>query len=94
MAGMRDLKRLPMRERQIVEIVSKAREATADEVVHMLEDPVSNSAVRSMLRRLEDKGILQHRADGRKFIYSLSVLHRDRGRARFAGSPPTISTAR
>jgi hypothetical protein len=29
----RDLKRLPMRERQIVEIVTKAREATADEVV-------------------------------------------------------------
>src|SRR5262249_38625526 len=35
-----------------------------------LPDPPSYTAVRTMLRILENKGLLQHRLDGRRYIYS------------------------
>jgi len=57
------------RERQIMEIVFRRGQATAEEVRGELPDPVTNSAVRGMLRLLEEKGHLRHEQDGVRFVY-------------------------
>lgn len=44
-------------------------EATAAEVRARLADPPSDSAVRTLLRILEEKGLVEHRTDGRRYVY-------------------------
>ena len=61
---------LSRRERQIMEIVYRLGSATSAEVLEMLPDPPSYSAVRAMLRILEEKGHLTHRHDGPRYVYS------------------------
>ena len=61
---------LSRRERQIMEIVYSLGSATAADVLDSLPDPPSYSAVRAMLRILEDKGHLTHRLDGPRYVYS------------------------
>jgi predicted transcriptional regulator len=68
------VKRLAPREREIAEIVLRRGEATAREVVNALPVPISNSAVRSMLRRLEAKGVLRSEMSGNKLVYLPSSL--------------------
>lgn len=60
---------LGKRERQIMEIVYRRGRATAAEVLADLADPPSYSAVRGMLRYLEEKGHLKHDQDGPRYIY-------------------------
>ncbi len=65
---------LSRRERQIMDIVYRDREATARDVLAALPDPPSYSAVRGLLRVLVDKGHLRHRRrDGVKYVYSATV---------------------
>src|SRR3954449_5995547 len=63
------LAELSRRERQIMEIVYRAGRATASEVLARLPDPPSYSAVRAMLRILEDKGHLRHTDEGGRYVY-------------------------
>ena len=51
---------LSRRERQIMEIVYRKGSATATEVLAEMSDPPSYSAVRTLLRILEEKGYLRH----------------------------------
>lgn len=44
-------------------------QASAREVLAAMADPPSRTAVRTMLRILEDKGQLRHSKKGREFIY-------------------------
>jgi|SRR5438105_7797489 len=60
---------LAPRERQIMEIVYRRGQATAEDVRGDLPDPVSNAAVRGMLRLLEQKGQLRHQRHGVRFVY-------------------------
>ncbi len=60
---------LGKRERQIMEIVYRRGRASASEVLADLADPPSYSAVRGMLRYLEDKGYLSHEQDGPRYVY-------------------------
>lgn len=65
---------LGRRESQIMDVVYREGEATAEVIREALPAPQpSNSSVRSMLRLLEDKGHLAHRREGRRFIYRPSV---------------------
>lgn len=64
---------LPLRERQVVEIVYSLQEATATQIQEGLEVALTNSAIRAMLARLEEKGILRHRVDGQRYLYSAVV---------------------
>ena len=57
------------REREIMDIIFKAGEATAGEVHEKMPDPPSYSAVRAMLRILENKGHLRHELDGNRYLY-------------------------
>ena len=60
---------LSRRERQIMDVVYALGEASATHVVGRMPDPPSRTAVRTMLRILEEKGELEHRKQGREFIY-------------------------
>jgi predicted transcriptional regulator len=61
---------LSRRERQIMDIVFARGEATAAEVAAELPDPPSYSAVRTLLRILEEKGHLRHREDGPRYVFA------------------------
>jgi predicted transcriptional regulator len=52
-----------------MDILYARDETTAAEVVELMADPPSKTAVRTMLRILEDKGFLKHRKQGRQFVY-------------------------
>jgi len=61
------------RERQIMSVIYRLGRATAAEVRAELPDPPSNSAVRGMLRLLEEKGHLRHDHDGPRYVYRPAV---------------------
>ena len=61
---------LSRRERQIMDILYRKGSATANEVLAELPDPPSSSAIRTLLRILEDKGHATHSQDGIRFVYS------------------------
>lgn len=60
---------LGARERQIMDAIYESGEASVGQVRSKLPDPPSYSAVRTMIRLLESKGLLQHRAVGTKYVY-------------------------
>ncbi len=60
---------LPRREREIFEIVASAGKATAVEVRAAMKDPPSHSAVRTLLARLEQRGLLRHRQVEQAYVY-------------------------
>lgn len=64
---------LSRRERQIMDIIHQFGKATATEVMEALPDPPSYSAVRALLRLMEDKGYLRHETDGTKYVYLATV---------------------
>jgi len=64
---------LGRRERQIMDAVYRLGRATVAEVRAELEDPPTYSAVRGMLRFLEDKGLLRHEQDGVRYVYIPTV---------------------
>jgi predicted transcriptional regulator len=57
------------RERQIMDIVYRQAQATAADVQKALPDPPSYSAVRAMLRVLEEKGFLRHEQQGPRYVF-------------------------
>ena len=61
--------KLSRRERQIMDIVYQRSQASVADVLENLPDPPSYSAVRALLRILEEKGYLVHEKDGRRYIY-------------------------
>ena len=71
--------RLSRRERQIMDVVYQLGEVTAAEVQERLPEAPSYSAVRAMLRILEDKGHVSHVEDGPRYVYR-PVVARDAAR--------------
>jgi predicted transcriptional regulator len=61
---------LPRREREIFEIVASAGEATAAAVRAAMADPPSHSAVRTLLARLETRGLVRHRLADQTYVYA------------------------
>jgi predicted transcriptional regulator len=70
---------LSRRERQIMDIIYKRAQATAMEVMENLPDPPGYSAVRAMLRLLEEKGYLKHQQDGLRYVYR-PIVSREKAR--------------
>jgi BlaI family penicillinase repressor len=62
----RDLSR---RERQIMDLLYRSGRATAADVLEGLPDAPSYSAVRALLRILEQKGHVRHEEEGRTYVY-------------------------
>jgi predicted transcriptional regulator len=71
--------RLTRRERQIMDVVYRLGRATVSEVLEALPDPPSYSAVRALLRVLEEKGHLRHEQDGPRYAF-LPTVPRDKAR--------------
>jgi predicted transcriptional regulator len=92
---------LSRRERQIMDAIYQMGEATAQDVLDRLPEPPSYSAVRALLRILEDKGHVRHRRDGQRYVYA-PMVPRDRARVSalrqlvrtfFDGSPGAAAAA-
>ena len=86
---------LSRRERQIMEILYQRGKASASEVREAMPDAPSYSAVRAMMRVLEDKGHVRHQEEGLKYVYA-PVVARDKAKKSavkhlletfFSGSP-------
>ena len=52
-----------------MDIIYAKGEATAADVKEAMPDAPSYSAVRALLRILEEKGALKHREDGKRYIF-------------------------
>lgn len=74
---------LSRRERQIMDIIYGRGSATAVEVVDSLTDPPSKTAVRTLMRILEEKGHLKHVQRGREFVYQPTQPRLRAGRSAF-----------
>ena len=64
---------LSRRERQIMDALHARGQATAAEVLQALPNPPGYSAVRALLRILEDKGHAKHHRDGARYVYAARV---------------------
>jgi BlaI family penicillinase repressor len=64
---------LSRRERQIMDVLFARGRATAAELVEAIPDGPGNSAMRTLLRVLEEKGHVKHEEVGRVFLYSPTV---------------------
>ena len=64
---------LSRRERQIMDILYQRGKATAAEVKVAMDDAPSYSAVRAMLRVLEEKGHVRHETEGLRYVFVPSV---------------------
>lgn len=92
---------LSRRERQIMDALYARGPATAAEVLERLPQPPSYSAVRAMLRILEEKGHVTHEHDGPRYVYRPIVARETarRGalehliRTFFDGSPASAAAA-
>ena len=92
---------LSRRERQIMDILYQRGKASASEVREAMPDAPGYSAVRAMLRVLEEKGHVKHVAEGLKYVY-VPVVAREKAKKSavkhlldtfFAGSPEQIVAA-
>lgn len=81
--------RFSRRERQIMDAIYAEGPATVQEVVDRLPDPPGYSAVRAMLRLLEEKGHLVHRQEGPRYVYEPTV---PRERARESAMKQMLTT--
>lgn len=71
--------KLSRRERQIMDVLYRRGRATAAEILEDLPDPPSYSAVRAMLRVLEDKKHIRHEEKDLRYVY-LPVVPREKAR--------------
>ena len=69
------------RERQIMDIVYARGQASVTDVLADMADPPTRTAVRTMVRILEEKGHLKHHKKGREFIYQPTVLRQRAARS-------------
>jgi predicted transcriptional regulator len=70
---------LSRRERQIMDILYHRGKASASDVREDMPDPPSYSAVRAMLRVLEEKGHVKHQAEGLRYVH-VPTVPRDRAK--------------
>jgi BlaI family penicillinase repressor len=70
---------LSRRERQIMDILYQRGKSSATGVREAMPNAPSYSAVRAMLRVLEDKGHVRHQAEGLKYVY-LPIVTRDKAK--------------
>ena len=64
-------------EREVMQLVWANGPVTAEAVREKLSRPLKESTVRTVLRRLEEKGYTTHTVDGRTYVYQAAE---DRGR--------------
>ncbi len=101
MSTRRPPAQLSRRERQILDVLYQRGPSTAAEIQAGLPDTPGYSAVRALLRILEDKGHIRHQERGARYVYTPKVsLEKARRSALahmiqtfFDGSPEQAMTA-
>lgn len=89
MAARRIPAQLSRRERQILDVLYQRGPSTAAEIQAGLPESPSYSAVRALLRILEDKGHIKHQERGARYVYTPKV---SRGRARRSALAHMVQT--
>lgn len=95
------LETLPPRERQLFDLIYRNGELNAAELQELLPDPPTNSAIRAMLTRMEQKGIITHREEGQRYVYRTALPEPKVRQSAlsslistfFGGSPASAATA-
>ena len=80
---------LSRREREILDILYAAEGLTAVEVRERMAEPPGHSAVRALLRILEDKGHVRHDVRGPRYVFSPVV---SRAKARKSAMKSLVET--
>jgi predicted transcriptional regulator len=60
-------------QREVVRVVWAYAPVTAETVRERLSRPLKESTVRTVLRRLEEKGYIAHTVDGRTYVYDVAA---------------------
>ena len=95
------LNKLPPRERQIVDLLYQQGPLAVADICDALPDQLSGSAVRAMLKRLEDKGYVGRSDSERGYLYSPTLAESaakksalsEIVRVFFNGSPASAASA-
>ena len=74
--GFKQDSQLSRRERQIMDIIYRLGQASAKDVQENLPDPPSYSAVRALLVTLENKGMVKHAKESRRYIYKPAITEK------------------
>ena len=64
---------LSRRERQVMDILYREERASAARIREVMPDAPSYSAVRALLRVLEEKGSIRHESEGLQYVYRAVV---------------------
>jgi BlaI family penicillinase repressor len=64
-------------EREVMQLVWSGGEVTADEIRLRLDRKPKESTVRTVLRRLEEKGYVTHTTSGRTFVFRAVASRQD-----------------
>lgn len=73
------------RERQIMEVIHAKGKATVAEVQEGIADAPSYSAVRALMRILEEKGAIKHEEDGLRYVYFATETREKASRSALRG---------
>jgi predicted transcriptional regulator len=76
---LKEQQKLSRRERQIMDVLYRMGRATAAEVHQAIPDPPGYSAVRAMLRVLEEKKHIRHEEKDLRYVF-IPVVPRDTAR--------------
>jgi BlaI family transcriptional regulator, penicillinase repressor len=72
---------LSRRERQIMDILHQRGQASAQEVMENLPEAPSYSAVRALLRLMEEKGYVKHEQDGPRYVFRATLAREKAGKS-------------
>ena len=62
---------------RILRVLWDRGEGSVQEVLAGLEGDHAYTTIATMLRKMEDRGLVRHREEGRRFIYAAAVTERD-----------------
>jgi len=77
-------KNLGGRTREVLDVIYRLGEVSAAEIMRQIPGIPTYSAVRSILRALEEKGLVEHRAEGLRYVYRPTIPREQASRTALA----------
>ncbi|MBA3667826.1 MAG: BlaI/MecI/CopY family transcriptional regulator [Sphingomonas sp.] len=84
------LNRLPPRERQIVDLLYERGAMAVADLCDALPDRLSGSAIRAMLKRLEDKGFVRREESERGYLFEPTMSDAQASKSALSGVVKTF----
>lgn len=88
--GSESAQDLSRRERQIMDALYRLGSASASEIRDAIPSPPTNTAVRTLLTILHDKGHVRFRQEGARYIYEPVVSREEMGKSMMSGVVQTF----